>query len=288
MDRKSAEHKIFKYLDYRVFLNDYYQHRKTARANFSYRSFSDLIGFKTKDFILRVMRGEKNLSAQSITMIANGLGFGKYESNYFEALVWFNQAKVLEERNSWYEKMLAIQKTARFTDRQLLLAHFQYQVYSDWQHLAIRSLIGMHGFQGNYAELAARLVPRIKVEEAKHSVALLESCGLVRRDAKQGFELCQPSITTGERVPRAALQGFHQKCLRLGSDAIESVPATQRSISGLTLGISRKGYANIVERLAAFRKEIAQIAEDDDGADRVYQMNFLLFPLSEESEDRGK
>lgn len=278
----STNHRtIYEYLDYRVYLGDYYEQRKKANPRFSYRTFSDKIGFKTKDFILRVIRGERNLSSQSITMIAEGLGLGRHEASYFEALVWFNQTENTDERNTWYEKMLLVQKTARFTNQQHLLSHYQYQIYSDWKHLAIRSLIGMFGFKGDYAQLASRVTPRIKPEEAKHSIEILENCSLIRRNKSGNYELCQPSITTGDRVPKYAIQGFHQSCLKLGAASIDTMPASVRNISGLTMGISEQGYKKIIERINAFRKEIAQIAEEDEEATRVYQMNLLVFPLSE-------
>jgi len=276
MDRK-----IFEYLDYRAFLQDYYQNKKASQSGFSLRTFSDRIGFKTKDFILRVMRGEKNLSAQSIQMVSKALSFGKHESSFFEALVWFNQAQKTDERNEWYERMTAAQKAARFTDRQLLLAHYQYQVYSDWRHLVVRSLIGMKTFDGDFEALASHVHPRIKAEEAKRSVELLETCGLIRKTAKGKYELTNTAITTGNRASKTALQGFHQSCLKLGAASIDNTTSTERNISGLTLGISEQTYARIVERVNAFRKEIAQIADEDDKANRVYQMNFLLFPLSD-------
>jgi len=276
MDRK-----IYEYLDYRVYLTDYYQAKKKASSAFSLRSFSDRIGFKTKDFILRVMRGDKNLSAQSIPKVAQALKLGKRESEFFEALVWFNQAATTEDREKWYTQLQITLKTARFTSQQFLLAHHQYQVYSNWHHLAIRSLIGLHGFDGDYSRLAARLHPRITTEEARKSVELLESCGLVACDAQGRYMLTRSAITTGDRVSKYALQGFHQRCLRLAASSIDSDPGNRRNISGITLGISEKGYNRIVERLNSFRKEIAQIADEDDSADRVYQLQLLLFPLSE-------
>jgi uncharacterized protein (TIGR02147 family) len=281
MSGKESNRSIYEYLDYRIFLKDYYESKKAANHRFSYRTLSDKIGFKTKDFILRVIRGEKNLSAQSIGMVADGLGLGKHESTYFEALVWFNQVDNTDERNTWYERMLAIQKVARFTNQQLLLSHYQYQIYSDWRHLVIRSLIGMHGFDGDYTKLANMVVPRIKPEEARKSIEILESCGLIKKDNKGRYDICQPSITTGDRVPKHAIQGFHQSCLKLGAASIDTMPPTIRNISGLTMGISDKGYKKIIERLVSFRKEVAQIAEEDEDASRVYQMNFLIFPLSE-------
>lgn len=273
-------HKIYEYLDYRKFLQDFYEFKKNANASYSYRMLSDKIGFKTKDFILRVMRGDKNLSNQSIPMVAKGLTLGSIETKYFEALVNFNQVKSSEEKSIWYDKLISLQKTARFTDTQALLTHHQYQVYSDWRHLAIRSVIGIHGFQGDLQALANSLIPKLSLEEVTQSIELLESCKLIKR-TKKGYELCQSSITTGATVPKGALQGFHQHCLKLGAKSIDTLPASKRNISGLTLGISEEGYNKILEKLVTFRKEIAQIADEDNNADRVYQMSLLLFPMSE-------
>lgn len=276
----SMERKIYEYLDYRSFLNDYYQFKKQSTPSFSLRSFSDRIGFKTKDFILRVMRGDKNLSTQSIPKVALAMRLGKRESEFFEAMVLFNQAETNDEREQCYSRLQAILKAARFTSSQHLLAHSQYQVYSQWHHLAVRSLIGLHGFQGDFAALAARVHPRISTEEARKSVELLESCGLITHDAQGNYKLTRSSITTGDRVSKFALQGFHQNCLKLAAASIDNDAPAKRNISGLTLGISEKSYTRIIERLNAFRKEIAQIADEDDEADRVYQLQLILFPFS--------
>lgn len=143
--------KVFEYLDYREFLGDYYKSRKAENPAFSLRAFSDRIGFKAKDFISRVMQGSKNLSAQSIQKIVSGLKLGKREATYFENLVWFNQAETTEEKNSRFEKMQNELKIVRFAKGQHLLAFYQYQVYSHWRHLAVRSLIGMNGFRGDFS-----------------------------------------------------------------------------------------------------------------------------------------
>ena len=73
--------------------------------------------------------------------------------------------------------------------------------------------------------------------------------------------------------------GFHQHCLALGAASIDRDPPQLRNISGLTLGISQSAYEKIVERMSAFRKEIAQIADEDEEADKVYQLQLLLFPI---------
>ena len=279
MAEKQEHRKIFEYLDYREFLRDYYQSKKAANPAFSLRAFSDKIGFKAKDFISRVMQGDKNLSTQSIQKIVTGLKFGKREASFFEDLVWFNQAETMDEKNSWFQKMQNELKIVRFTEGQHQLAFYQYQVYSHWRHLVVRSLIGMYGFHGDFTSLAKSVHPTIPIEEAKESVELLEKCNLVKKNEDGSYELVNKDITTGDRTSKIALRGFHQHCLALGAESIDRDPPTMRNISGLTLGISQAGYEKIVERMSAFRKEIAQIANEDKDADKVYQMQLLLFPI---------
>ena len=271
--------KIFEYLDYREFLKDYYNAKKEANQAFSLRVFSDKIGFKAKDFISRVMNGDKNLSSQSIPKVASGLRLGKHETEFFIALVKFNQAETTEERNAAFNEMQAVLKVVRFAEKQQLLGHTQYMVYSDWRHLIIRSLIGMFGFDGDYETLAKRVHPRITAEEAKKSVKLLEDCLLIKKDKGGNYTLTENAITTGDRTSRLALRGYHQQCLKLAADSIDRDPPGTRHISGLTLGISQEGYERIVERINAFRKEIALIAEEDESSDKVFQLQFALFPV---------
>ena len=225
------------------------------------------------------MQGEKNLSEQSIQKVASGLRLGKRESEFFAALVLFNQAETAEERNSHYAKMQEILKIVRFSESQHLMAHYQYQVYSDWRHLVVRSLIGMFGFSGDFKELGNRVHPKITPEQAKESVKLLQSCGLISKKEDGSYELSQSAITTGNRTSKTALRGFHQKCLKLGADSIDRDQPSDRNISGLTLSISKDGYERIVERINAFRKEIAFLAEEDQEADSAYQLEICFFKV---------
>ena len=279
MSEKKPTKKVFEYLDYREFLKDYYNQKKEANPAFSLRVFSDKIGFKAKDFISRVMNGDKNLSSQSIPKVASGLRLGKHETEFFIGLVKFNQAETTEERNAAFEEMQAALKVVRFAEKQHILGHAQYMVYSHWRHLTIRSLIGMFGFDGDYEALARQVHPKITAEEAKKSVKLLEDCQLIKKDESGKYILTENAITTGDRTSKLALRGFHQHCLKLAADSIDRDPPGSRHISGLTLGISQEGYERIVERINAFRKEIALIAEEDQNSDKVFQLQFALFPV---------
>ena len=279
MSETKRAKKVFEYLDYREFLKDYYNSKKEANPAFSLRVFSDKIGFKAKDFISRVMNGDKNLSNQSIPKVASGLRLGKHETEFFIGLVKFNQAETTEERNAAFDEMQAALKVVRFAEKQHILGHTQYMVYSHWRHLTIRSLIGMFGFDGDYEALAKQVHPHITADEARKSVKLLEECELIKKDKNGKYVLTENAITTGDRTSKLALRGYHQHCLKLAAESIDRDPPGSRHISGLTLGISQEGYERIVERINAFRKEIALIAEEDKDSDKVFQLQFALFPV---------
>ena len=279
MTDKKSTRKVFEYLDYREFLRDYYNSKKEENTAFSLRVFSDKIGFKAKDFISRVMNGDKNLSNQSIPKVASGLRLGKHETEFFVGLVKFNQAETTDERNAAFEQMQAVLKVVRFAEKQHVLGHVQYQIYSHWRHLTVRSLIGMFGFDGDYEKLAKQVHPHITADEAKKSVKLLEECELIKKDKSGKYVLTESAITTGNRTSKLALRGYHQHCLKLAGDSIDRDPPGSRHVSGLTLGISQEGYDRIVERINAFRKEIALIAEEDQNSDKVFQLEFAMFPV---------
>ncbi len=50
---------IFNYMDYREFLEDFYDEQKSANKAFSYQYFANKAGFKSKSFIKLVIDGKK-------------------------------------------------------------------------------------------------------------------------------------------------------------------------------------------------------------------------------------
>src|SRR5262245_11343971 len=102
---------LFKYLDYRRFLKDYYTEQKAKRGSaFSFRSFARLAGLSSPNFLKLVMDGKRNLGPEGIKSFAKALKLGKEESSYFENLVHFNQSATDDERNEWYKRLSASKK----------------------------------------------------------------------------------------------------------------------------------------------------------------------------------
>ena len=62
--------------------------------------------------------------------------------------------------------------------------------------------------------------------------------------------------------------------------AVQEVAPRERDFSSLTLSLSEPGLEAIKAKIRKFRKEILEMARQDTEVDRVYQVNFHVFPLS--------
>jgi uncharacterized protein (TIGR02147 family) len=279
--------KLFDYLDYRVFLKEHYEKSKAANPHFSFRTFSNKAGFKTKDFLYRVIQGEKNLSQASIFKLVGALGLKREEIEYFENLVKFNQSRNLKEKDFFFQKLTALRGEYRESGPGHRLEEQQYEYYAKWWHTAVRSVIDMYDFRGDFRWLAKKLDPHITPLQAEQSVTLLENLGLVARDGTGRYKATHKTLTTGAPLLPLAVNKFHLSTLELAARALDEAPKEERDISCLTLGISQKTLDRVKTKLRRFRAELLRLAEADEEADTVYQLNLHVFPLSKREKSEG-
>lgn len=279
---------IYEYTDYRKFLADWYNYKKNANHAFSYNGFAQKAGFKNKGFFHTVIHDKRNLTKSSLIKVVQAIGLTKNESDYFENLVFFNQAADLKDRNYFYEKLNAVRSPQKTASKAKQVRSDQYEFYSKWYHSAVRSIIDMYDFKGDFKWLAKMVKPPISVKQAKQSIKLLLNLGMLVKQNSGTYKVTEKSISTGKEIVGLAVQNFHMECADLAKNALHDLPKTQRNVTGLTLGISRKSYEKICEEILEFQEKIMDIANNDEEADRVYQFNFHLFPISKADDERKK
>src|SRR5215510_14248092 len=123
--------RIHSYLDYRQFLRDRFRQLKKSGKN-THRSLSKKAGFASPNFLKLVMEGERNLSERSIGQVAVAFDLNEREREFFAALVRFNQAKGLEEKEALYQE-LKLRRPDLSLQR---LEHSQFEYLKDWHTVA--------------------------------------------------------------------------------------------------------------------------------------------------------
>ncbi len=266
---------VFSYLDYRKLLKEAYENKKTLDNNFNYRILAKEAGYTSAGFFSNILNGKRNISENMAKKLCRVFGFNTKEANYFQLLVKADQSK------SPYQRKI-------FFDQALLLSHSSlgvkqvgsHQFYEKWYYSAVREAITTIPFTGDYKVLAKSLHPAIKPKEAKQSIELLLELGMIEQAPDGQYIQTNPYISSGDKITSANLSQFHKQTAQLAENAIDDIPRELRNISTLTLGLSSSGYEEIITKMRTFRKELLEVAKKEQGKDRVYHLNFHVFPMS--------
>jgi len=266
---------LFAALDYRTFLRSYYEEKKAKNRGFSFRKWAGLCGFAAPDYLLRVMRGERNLSSSGIESLSKSMGLKEKEKDYFSALVAFNQAKTPGQKAEYWREILRIGVRNSVTQ----LRQDQFELLRSWQTLALRSLMPVIPFDGDWGRLGRTLDPPLSSHQTSQAVAALEKSGLLKKIGKR-YLAEEARLTTGDEVASLALNEFHLSMMDLAKRSLEAHPPSRRDISGITVSLSAEGVARFKQKIRDFRKQLLALASEDQQEDRVYHLNLHFFPLT--------
>lgn len=267
---------IFSYIDYRNFLKDYYQEKKSTTTFFSHRYFCNKAGISSPNFLKLVIDGKKNLSESSIQKFTKALELGEKEARFFRNLVLFNQAKSAAQKQEYYAVLLSMMNMIK--EQHLSLD--QHELYSKWYVSVIRELITLDDFQDDFRKLATMVSPQISVMDAKNSVKLLLRLGLVEKQSNGRYIHKDQAIRADSEMARNAIRSFNRKMAELGAESIERFSPDERNVSGITVGASKAAYEMIVAEIQACKDRIISIVNREEISSHVYQVNFQAFPLS--------
>jgi len=265
---------VFEYLDYRVYLKDFYDERKERHGYFSYRYFGDKVGIDPS-YLLKVVLKSRHLSETSVPRVCAYCGLDGTEAEYFSTLVYFAKARSQSESKLLFEKLLS----TRYVKSRSLVEQ-QYEYFRIWYHPVVRSVLEYFDFKDDFALLGKQLSPPISAKEARASVRLLEQLALIRKNDEGRYRLTEMAVTTGEEWQSAAIAAFQEQTIRLSQEAVDRHGRQHRDISTVTMNINVADFEEIRERITEFRRSIISFVNDNTDPDRTYQLNIQFFPLT--------
>lgn len=284
---------LYDYDDFRKFLQDYFEEQKKMRAVFSHRFFAAKAGFSSSSYCLNVIRGRFNLTPKSIEKLSKAMDFEPLQRAYFEALVQYNQAHQVDERESAWEQIVNIRKRIEFTH----VTHREQAYFSKWYYPIVRELAVNPSWNGDYMTLARTVEPQITTEEARDAVKNLLEWGLIREvpaedsskdgkgpgTARPRFE-ATAQMLDATQIPPMALRQIRREYMQHAIGSVESKPKNERFAAFTTLAMSESSYNYAVEILEEARRKIISKAANDMNVERVYEMMLVAFPMSKKME----
>ena len=268
---------VTEYMDYRGYIRDYYAERKAV--GFSWNVFAASAGLSSPVFLQYVCEGKKNLSETTAPQVAAAMGLVGYEVEFFGLLVAYGNAKDEPAKNLVLERMSAFAQTYKVR----VTGADEYEFFKSWKNSVIREIApALPGATHKQLSIASRR--RIPTAEVGEILDFLLQSGYLELDENGCYHQVNRSLKmSGEKtsVQKTVARDLQRQMAELALDALENEPAEKRNMTGLTVGITRDKYAQIVQELAECRRRIVAIAASDDLTEEVYRLNMQLFPLTD-------
>ena len=268
---------VTEYMDYREYIRDYYTERKTF--GFSWNAFASSAGFSSPVFLQYVCEAKKNLSEKTASQVASAMGLVGYEVDFFELLVAYGNAKDDKSKKAVLGRISVFAETHRVR----VTGADEYEFFKSWKNSVVREIApALPGATHKQLSIASRRrIPTVEI--AKILDFLLQS-GYLEVDENGCYHQVNRSLKmSGEQntIRKSVARDLQRQMTELALDALEKEPAENRNMTGVTLGITRDKYAQIVQELAECRRRIVAIAASDDATEEVYRLNMQLFPLTD-------
>ena len=232
-------------------------------------------GLSSPVFLQYVCEGKKNLSETTAPQVAAAMGLVGYEVEFFGLLVAYGNAKDEAAKKKALERISSFAETYKVR----VTGADEYEFFKSWKNSVVREIApALPGATHKQLSIASRR--RIPTTEVSEILDFLLQAGYLEQDDSGNYRQTNRSLCMGT-TDKAVKTELQRQMAELALDALENEPAEKRNMTGLTLGITRDKYAQIVAELAECRRRIVAIAASDDSTEEVYRLNMQLFPLTD-------
>lgn len=268
---------IYKFLDYREFLQEWFDAKKAEKPTFSHRLFARQAGLSSSALLSNVISRRRNLTNHTTSAFISAMKLTAEEARFFALLVDLDQAKTDADRN---EAWSLISSTKRFREARLIEGE-SFRYLSVWYYPAIRELAACEDFDPDPAWIAKNLRPRITKAQAQRALDALVTMGMLVRDESGKLTPAEASIVTPPEVTGLAVHNYHSGMLLRATDAISAFDPEHRYLGGLTVSIPAELIDPLKDELKALQARLLDMCDGAKApATHVYQLNLQLFPLT--------
>ncbi len=266
---------IFAYDDYRDFLRDYSERARLKDRKVSQRFLSARLGVSSTGWFSDLLKGRANLSGIHLVRLATLLRLKPREADFLEALVQYAQAGSIDERNRHYRKLSSFREV-----KADLVGQAKFEYYSRWYYSAVRELLFIHEFRGDFAALGRLLEPPIKADQAKEAIELLERLDFVCKDAQGVWRPLAATLKKDTAFKSLYAANFLKSSMDLGMQALDRFPKEERHVSAMILSFSAPGFQEALAEIEILRKKLVTLMEADTRPEKVYQLGLQFFPVT--------
>jgi uncharacterized protein (TIGR02147 family) len=267
--------RIFDYLEYREYLDNWYSAKKQDCSWFSFKVFGKGVGLDPSQ-VYRILAGKLHVSKAAASRFVDYLQLDKREEQYFLLLIDFAKTKSETKAKELFQSILAMRGS-----RSHLLKNEQFRMYEEWYHPVVRSLINVLEISDNYEVLARSVSPALQVAQVKSSLNHLRRLQLIERDSQGIWRACEPSVTTGSNFHSLMVREYQRQSFTLAQESLSRVPKDLRDINVINMAVDQTVFEDCIAILEEARAQILRRVEDVKKPDRIMRLAQAYFPVAQ-------
>lgn len=272
---------IYRYHDYRQFLNDWIKYRKNTEAHFSLRFLARKSNVAV-GYLSMILSGERKMLHETLEKIAKPLKLSVSEKSYLELL------RTVAESESTLTKHEALEKLRRFRNyREVNTKEIEvYRYLTHWYYVAIREMVNLPDFKADAGWIQSKLRNKVSLKEIKEALDFLLDNGYLEKSPDGRIRAVEKELLCLSGVYRLALTQFHREMLELASASLDNSSVEERDITGYTLAIPKEKLEELKQICFAFLRQLSNLENKSLPADSVYHVAVAAFPLTRNEKEK--
>ncbi|MEQ1666094.1 MAG: TIGR02147 family protein [Bdellovibrionales bacterium] len=265
--------RVFDYIDHKIFLQDYYNYKKNIDANFSYGVFARKARLQARNYLKRIIDGDRPVTSELLPRIAEVIGLNGQESLYFESMVRFTQTIDQSAKAYYFQQLRSASSGVKSSIAELV--NQQFEVLSDWFYIPLWEYCELTGKTQAPEKVSRAFRGRLTATEVKKAFQKLSDIGLLKIDPTTGrYIKAQKMIQYHQDTVNLAVREFHQKMLDLTKVAIENDGLEDRYVRALSVAVSESEVNEMRTKIDEFFKNLnIQFSNSKNKKEIVMQVN---------------
>jgi uncharacterized protein (TIGR02147 family) len=261
-------------LNYRSLLKMKLADKIAANPSYSLRAMARDVKL-SPSLLSDVMKGNKNLSAETAVQVAGALKFTHEETEYFTILVQIEGTKSADLKARLFERLRSLRPKAPVYD----LSVEVFRTISEWYHLPILELTHVTSFELTAASAAKAL--GISTAEADAAIERLLRLELLEKNAAGKLKKSDSFLLTSSAVPSEALRRFHGQMLKKAVESLAEQTPKEKFVGSETFAFDEKNLAKASKLLEECFSKIIDLAGSSRSKSAVYHLGIQMFRLTQ-------
>lgn len=285
------EPEIWDYTDPVRYLRTVYEYEKSRSPNFSYGTWAERMGLKSRSFLRLVLIQKRNLTLETAELFSKSLNHSALEKQYFMNLVKLSRATTFEERQAPTLEINKLRQKFALRTHNILEVQKKdlYDFLSSYKIPRLQILLTLEQIERTEKNLS--LIMKSKESEVLNMLQTLARLGLAKKMENGEWHAQESKLSTPDVLGNVALQSFHKKSLEEAVSAIDLPPETRRYQS-LVIALTPEQFQEVNDEIREHLQMILKRVDTKNMENkRIYQINLNLIPVTgsilRESEDRA-